>query len=182
MNRTKRMERYNTVAAAVRGCFAANQDLSSFNVDAFAQGQFEGANDTRYLRVEPKEYQAVIEGPFGEKGKSGINHIQDKGYVILNLMWRPNDMEQCAKLGLEQMPLIRQSIFLDVTPSGSLDMGPFKNSDLGRVREALGLNTEGQRWAFSDFVGRPAKIKVEHKPNEKDPANPHQNVTAVTKP
>ena len=138
-------------------------DISTFNVEAFSSGQFEGANDTRFVRLEPKEYQAVIVGPFGEDKKTRIRTSEKQA------------------LGLERLPTVRQTVFLDLTAQGGLDMGPFKNADLGRLREALNLNAEGQRWSFQEFIGKAAKIKVEQKPNEKDPANPYTNVTAVTK-
>jgi hypothetical protein len=166
------------LAVAVEGLFRFGV-APSFNLEAFAQGSFEGKNDTRYLRVEPKEYNAVIVGPFGQEKATRLR--VEKDFLILDVVWELSDEEQRQKLGVEKMPTIRQSIFLDTTPSGALDMGPFKNGALGRLREAIGLNQDGQPWSFAQFIGRPARVKVEHKPNEKDPQNPYQNVTAVTK-
>ena len=153
---------------------------SSFNVEAFGAAQFEGANDTRFLRIEPKEYRAVIIGPFGEDKKTRLR-TSDKGFLMLDVVWAPEDEIQRVALGVERLPYVRQTVFLDVTPQGGLDMSPFKNSDLGRLREALGLNTEGQRWSFNDFIGRAGLITVEQKPNEKDSANPYTNVKSVTR-
>lgn len=149
---------------------------SAFNVDAFASGTFEGRGDTRRVRVEPKEYPAQVVGPWGDKTKLR----QEQGYLILDVVWQPDDEEQRQKLGLDKLPTVRQSIFLDLTPSGQLDLGQLKNGDLNRLREALGLNQDGQSWKFPDFVGRPARIKVAHKPNKDDAENPYQNVVAVT--
>lgn len=153
-----------------------NQLPSSFSLDSFEGGSFEGKGDTRRLRLEPGEYPAIVEGPWKEKTKLRM----EKGYLILDVVWRPNKPELAQKLGVEQLPPVRQSIFLDVTPAGGLDMGQYKNGDLNRLREVFGLN-EGQKWAFSDFVGKAALIKVEQRPNEKNPQDPYTNVTAVTK-
>jgi hypothetical protein len=153
---------------------------STFNVEAFTQAQFEGANDTRFLRIEPKEYMAQIVGPFGEDRKTRIR-TSDSGFIMLDVVWQPTDPAQQEKLNLEKLPTVRQTVFLDVTPQGGLDMSPFKNGDLGRLREALGLNIDGQRWSFHDFVGRVARINVVHRPNENDPANPYTDVKGVTK-
>ena len=150
---------------------------SSFNLDQFSQGTFEGKGDTRRVRIEPKEYPAQIVGPWGEKTKLRT----EQGYLILDVVWQPDDEEQRQKLGLDKMPTVRQSLFLDLTPNGALDMGQLKNGDLNRLREAIGLNQEGVQWKFQDFIGRPARIKVVHKPNKDDPENPYQNVTAVSK-
>lgn len=149
---------------------------STFNVDAFASSTFEGKGDTRRVRIAPGEYPAQVIGPWGEKSKLRV----ESGYLIADILWQVDDEEQRQKLGINQLPPVRQSIFLDVAPGGQgLDMSPLKNGDLNRLREALGLNQEGQNWKFPDFVGRPARIKVVHKPNKDDPENPYVNVTAV---
>lgn len=150
---------------------------TAFSLDAFQGGTYEGKGDTRRVRVEPKEYPAQIVGPFGEKSKLRT----EQGYLILDVVWQPDDEEQRQALGLEKLPTVRQSIFLDLTPNGGLDMGQLKNGDLNRLRDAIGLNEDGKAWKFSDFVGRPARIKVVHKPNKDDAENPYQNVTAVSK-
>jgi hypothetical protein len=150
------------------------QAPSSFSVDSFVNAQFEGKGDTRRIStaVEPAEYPAVLET---------FTVRVEKGYPILDLQWRPNSPELQQKLGVEKLPPVRQSIFLEVTDKGGLDMGPFRNGDLNRLRDALDLNTDGKPWSFHDFVGRAAKIKVVHKPNEKDEQNPYVNVVAVTR-
>ena len=155
------------------------QAPSTFNVESFGSAQFEGKGDTRRMSsaIAEGEYNAIIEGPWGDVTKIRV----EKGYPILDIQWRPSSPELQAKLGVEKLPLVRQSIFLDVTPQGGLDLGPFKNGDLNRLRDAIGLNADGQRWSFQDLVGKAAKIKVVHKPNEKDAQNPFVNVTAVTK-
>lgn len=155
---------------------------SSFSVEQFQNAQFEGAGDTRRVRIEPKEYVAQIQGPWGEKSKLRVEQGKDgASHLIADFVWQPDDPEQQQRLGIDKLPTIRQSVFLDLTPNGGLDMGPMKNGDLNRLREALGMNADGQRWSFPDFIGKVAKIKVTHRPNKDDPDNPYMNVSAVTK-
>lgn len=151
---------------------------SSFDPASLAAGSFEGEGDTRRLVIDQKEYPALIVGPFGEDKKTRIV-VSDKGAVQLVVVWQPDDPEQCSKLKLEKLPSISQRIFLDVNDSGGLDMGPFKNAELNKLRAVFGLNKNGVKWSFNDFIGKSAKIKLEHKPNKDDPQNPFQNVTAV---
>lgn len=148
---------------------------TTFDVNSFQSGTFEGKGDTRRVRIEPKEYPAQIVGPWGEKSKLRI----ESGWLIADIIWQPDDEEQRQKLGLDKLPPVRQSIFLDLTSSGGLDMGPLKNGDLNRLREAIGLNQDGKQWKWTDFPGRAARIKVVHKANKDDVENPFQNVTAV---
>ncbi len=152
---------------------------SGFNLDAFASGSFEGEGDTRRLQLEAKEYPAVVAGPWGEEGKTRLQ-ATDKGGLMLVVVWQLDDEEQRKKLNLEKLPTRRQSIFLDLTPAGALDMGPYKNPDLNRLRTVFGLNVPGKQWRFPDFIGQPALIKLDTRPNKEDPENPYQNVTAVS--
>lgn len=156
-----------------------NQGLpATFNVEAFAQGQFEGENDTRFLRLEtPKEYRCVVKGPFNDPKATRLM-TTDKGSLLLVVVLEVQDEEQRQRLNVSKLPDLRQSIFLDVTPQGGLDMSPYKNGALGRFRDALGLNAPGQRWSFADFVGRPVIAQADSAPNDKDPTNPYVNVTA----
>jgi len=59
---------------------------------------------------------------------------------------------------------VRQSIMLDLTPEGGLDMGKGMNVQLGKLREAVGLNQPGQPFSFRMIQGRTGKVKVEHEP------------------
>lgn len=154
---------------------------STFNLEAFQQSTHEGKGDTRRIRIEPKEYNAQIVGPWGEKSKLRVERGKDgQSHLIADLLWQPDDPEQRAALGIERLPTIRQSIFLELTPGGGLDMGPLKNGELNRTREALGMNKDGQQWKWHEFIGKPGKIKVVHRPNPDDPENPYMNVAAVT--
>lgn len=156
------------------------QAPSGFNVEAFAGGSFEGEGDTRRLQLEEKDYRATVEGPFGDEKATRI-FTSDKGAVALVVQWRLDDPEQQAKLNLDRMPMKRQTVWLDLTPNGGLDMGPYKNSELNRLREVFDLNKPGVQWKFSDFIGRTAVVKLKNSKNPEDPNNPYQNITAVSK-
>lgn len=150
---------------------------STFNLESFQQGSFEGVGDTRRLRLEPGEYTAVVRGPYGEATKLRV----EKEYLILDISWQPSDDQLQSKLNVEKLPPVRQSLFLDLTPGGGLDMGPYKNAELNTLLKIFGMGENGAPWKFENFVGRPARIKVVHKPNEKNPADPYVNVVGVTK-
>ena len=45
-------------------------------------------------------------------------------------------------------------------------MGKGQNVGLGRLREAVGLNSPGQPFAFSMLTGRVAKVVVKHRIHE----------------
>lgn len=159
---------------------AAGTIPSGFNVESFSQGSFEGEGDTRRLQIEEKEYPAVVVGPFGDEKGTRL-FTTDKGRLALQVVWQLDDPEQQRKLGLDKMPTRRQTCWLDLSDKGGLDMGPYKNPDLNKLREVFDLNQPGVAWKFQDFVGKSAMVKVKNSTNKEDPDNPFQNVAAVTK-
>lgn len=147
----------------------------SFDPQAFLSNTVvEGAMETKYVNAPPGEHQAQIQdyGARTTKNKDGSES------TIVDLKWGIFDETVCAATGMTPT-LVRQSIFLDISPQGGLANGPGKNVQLGRVREALKQNDPGKQWNFPMLKGAWARIKVEHSPNEKDPTNPYANVTAV---
>ena len=169
------------IVLALAAAFGINRlgVASTFDPASFGAGSYEGEGDTRRFSMPPGEYNAFIVGPFNEDKKSKIK-VTDRGQVIFEVVWQPDSSELRTQFGLEKLPTVRQGIFLDVKEDGSLDMGPFKNADLNKLRTVFGLNASGVKWSFADFMGRPAKIKIEQKVNKDDANNPFTNVTAVT--
>ena len=159
----------------------ANELPSTFNLEAFQQATFEGEQgDTRYAPpIEAKEYLAMIKGPYNTDKATRLR--QEKGYLILDVVYEVDDPEQLQKLGFTKLPSVRQSIFLDLTEQGGLDMGPYKNGELNRLREAIGMNVPGQRWGFADFVGKPVRVKVGHRADKDRPERTYAEVREVTK-
>ena len=155
---------------------------STFEVNAFANTNFEGSNSTKLEPIPEAEYKAVIQGPLNDRGKSGFR-TTDKGQVILDVVWGIDDPGLSKTLGLST-PTVRQSVFLDLTASGGLDMSKGKNVGLGRLREALGQNKDGQKWSFGSIIGQVAQIKVTQRVVRDDQTgeeNIYNDVKGVTK-
>lgn len=136
----------------------------------------QGNLQTKYIRVEPGEYPAVIQKldyrTLPKKDKpSELSHILDIVYAV-------DDARQREVTGMSE-PTVRQSIFLDIV-DGKLDRSTNKNVQLGKVLEAVGLNDRPE-WVFNDLVGRACYISVAQTPNEKAPDDPYLNVTKVGK-
>ena len=139
-----------------------------FDPSVFENQQFNDANDTTYVAIPAEEYVGMVKS---KKFRS------EKGYTILDLVWVIDDAAVKELTGMKE-PTVRQSIFLDVTPSGGLDFGKGKNVKLGRLREATGLNTPGQPFSFGMLEGRPARLAIKHRIDGKDT---YAEVKEVTK-
>ena len=131
-----------------------------FNPDQFLDMQVTESNSTVTIPVPVGEYTAVIGEvkcrPWQKKDDPSVTGLS------LDISWDIDDESVKELLGRTKVS-VKQGAMLDLTESGGLDMGKGRNVSLGRLREAVGLNTPGQPFSFSMLVGRMAKVKVEHR-------------------
>lgn len=131
-----------------------------FDPSTFLNATLTDANSTQVLPIPEGEYTAVI------SGDPEFRNVQRKDgtgvIVFLDLKWDIQDPNLAAALDRKQV-MARQSLILDTTETGGLDMGKGKNTGLGRLREAVGMNTPGQPFSFRDLPGKMAKVKVQHR-------------------
>ena len=147
------MNRY-TIGSGLRAvALHTGLNSSTFDPEMFMNQQTTDSNSTTYTPVPEKELQAYIKDV--KAGTAG-----DK--PVLNVTWATDDAEAREATGMDE-PTVRQTIWLDLTPQGGLDMGKGKNVGLGKLREALGQNEPGQPWAPGMLFGQAAMISVKHR-------------------
>lgn len=149
------MNRY-TIGSGIRAAVISAAACSAFDPDLFMNTSTTDANDTQFVPVPTGEFNAVI-----EEVKPGM--AGDK--PVLNLTWAIDDQGVRDETGMEK-PTVRQTIWLDLTPGGGLDMGKGKNVGLGRLREALGQNTPGKAWGPGQLMGQVARVQISHRPGK----------------
>lgn len=131
-----------------------------FNPEQFLDQQFTEANDTKLVPVPVGEYTAIAGEVKCRQWQSKAD--PSKSGLTLDIPWEIDDSAVKELLGRDKVT-VRQGIMLDLTDSGSMDMGKGRNVGLGRLREALNLNQPGQAFSFSMIPGRLAKIAVTHR-------------------
>lgn len=131
-----------------------------FSPDQFLDMQVTESNDTETLQVPVGEYTAVV----GEVKVRPWQSKDDpsKAGMALDLSWEIDDQGVKDYMGRDKIT-VKQGIMLDLTESGGLDFGKGRNANLGRLREALNLNTPGAPFAFSMLAGRVGKVSVTHR-------------------
>jgi len=130
-----------------------------FDEDAFMSSTSEGEMSTEFTPVPVGEYSAVVKKVGTRSGSS------EKGdWAVLDVTWAIDDATVSEVTGMDS-PSVRQSIFLDITDNGGLDLGKGKNINLGRLREALSQNT-GAAWSPSMLEGNVATVLVDHRQYE----------------
>ncbi len=136
--------------------------MSTFDPQAFLDAQTTETNDTRVLPCPVGEWPATIDSV---DIKSGVGQKSGEPWTKLAVKWV---IEGCPANQLAERDKIftQQGVMLDLTESGGLDMGKGKNVQLGRLREAVGLNQPGQPFSFRMLIGRSAKVSVSHREYE----------------
>ena len=131
----------------------------SFDAQSFLDATVSSANDTRIIPVPVGEYMGIVEkvSPRQWQSKDGT-----QSGIALDILWLVEDAGVKQALGRDTVT-VKQGIMLDLTPGGGLDLSAGKNVGLGRLREAVGKNVEGQAFAFSMLPGLSAKISVSHR-------------------
>jgi len=148
-----------------------------FDPNTFLNDTVTGANDTRYIPVPQGEYPAIIKSVAARQ----VDRKDQPGQksTIVDITYEIDDATVKTVTGLDN-PTVRQSLFLDLTPNGKLDMSKGKNIQLGKLREALGLNDPNKPFGFNDLAGRAAIIGIEHNPG-KNEGEVYANVSKVGK-
>lgn len=144
--------------------------MSTFDAETFLSTQTTEKLSSHYTPIPEGEYQAMIDNVAVRQPKEGM--------VVLDITYAILDDNIKSELGLEK-PTVRQSIFLDMAPSGGLALGPNRNVKLGKVREAAGQNT-GKPWAPAMLTGAgPMLVKVKHRVDQDDPDTIYTDVARV---
>lgn len=145
---------------------STEQDNLPFNPESLIGAQFSEGNSTELLVVPEGEYIAVSEPVTAESFASFDIKKGDRAGtkgVRVDVQWMINDESGSLKEYLGRSPKVKQGIMLDRGPGNSLEFGKGKNVALGRLREALKQNGNGQPWGFPMLGGKVAKIKVKHR-------------------
>jgi hypothetical protein len=67
-----------------------------------------------------------------------------------------------TELGLPPTLNVKDSIMLDLTEAGGLDMGKGKNGRLRTYREALDMNKPGESFSARKMTGGIVRVKISH--------------------
>jgi hypothetical protein len=134
-----------------------------FDVDNFLNQTVNDSNDTSL--INPPDNMSG-DGYMVLAGKVDCRTWQKRddpsiSGLALDIQWEIQDESVKSFCGRDKI-ICKQGIMLDLTDSGELDMGKGKNVGLGKLREALGLNTPGEPFSFSMITGRLAKGFVRH--------------------
>lgn len=144
---------------------------SAFDPNAFLDTTIPGGNETSFSPVPEGVYMAQL-----SKLTPRQVNTQDGPRTLLDLMWKVDAPEKPEAHERQ----VKQTLWLDIGPNG-LETGKNKNIDLGRVREALGMNSGPAN--LRQLEGGVARINVKHRIGEgKYAGQIFSEVSSVVKP
>jgi len=136
-----------------------------FNPDQFLDTTIDNSNDTSTIPVPVGEYTGIVDKVAARQWTKKDD--PSVGGIALDILWIVDSTDVCQLLGREKVTC-KQGIMLDLTESGGIDMGKGRNIGLGRLREALDLNTPGKPFSFNMLPGQVAKINITHRISGED--------------
>lgn len=148
----------------------------TFDPQSFLGEETTEQMDTKFPLIPQGEYPALVKGIDARQQES--TKVPGEVWTILDITYAIDDQAVREETGLPE-PTIRQSLFLDLGEDGKLETGTGKNVNLGRLREALGLNQPGQAFNFNMLVGQACTVQVTHNPDKNDPEIVYSNVKKV---
>lgn len=139
-----------------------NDQVSTFDPQAFLAAQMTDALETEYKPVPKGVYSGIT---------AGIDAPDSMKMQVRQVDLKSGGVSYAFSIGvkidapgneLADGKWVRFQSWLDLTPSGGLELGDNKNVRLGQLRQALGQNEPGKPWAFAMLQDQPLKIKVDH--------------------
>lgn len=139
-------------------------------------------------RRPPIPAGTVLIGTLGEVAFRQVEGKQEKTFgqtftfaripVELDLTPRPDLVTQ---IGQEKVS-VRYEFGVDLLPGGAgFDMAKGKNNGLRQLREALGMNVQGQPFNFSMIVGRQVRAMIKNRAGQDNEAYDEVGSVAAAK-
>ena len=145
-----------------------------FDPNTFLEQVVAEVGSTEAVPIPAGEYLAFID-------KKEVTSWQKKddpsvSGLKLKITWALEDAAVKELLSRDKV-IVTQDIMLDLTDSGSLDMGKGRNVELNRLRAAVDLNVSG--FTFHQLDGRMARVTVKQDQDKNDPQKFYARVKAV---
>ena len=145
-----------------------------FDPNAFLEQVIAEVGSTEATPIPAGEYLAFIDKKelttWQKKDDPSVSGLK------LKITWTLEDQAVRDLLGRDKVT-VAQDIMLDITDTGSLDMGKGRNVELNRLRAAVDLNVSG--FSFHQLDGRMARVTVKQDQDRNDPSKFYARVKAV---
>jgi hypothetical protein len=149
-----------------------------FDADSFLNQTASGPMSTQVQPCPEGEYQAVIDDGDRAVSAKEINTKNGPAHQLV-VMFKILDEGVRQRLKRDNVT-VPMNCWLDLDPSGNLDLSEGKNVSIGRLRAALGQNSGS--WSPGMLKGKgPVMVKVTQRADSRDPEVKYAEVSRVAK-
>lgn len=138
-----------------------------FSPETFMNAVFTEANATTLQPCPAGEFPATVSEIKAASGTISKGERAGEPWARLDVTWEIQDPSVADQLGRKSVK-VRQGVMLDLTAEGGLDMSKDRNVNLGRLRDAVGLNQPGQPFSPNMLIGRGGRVSVQHRIDDRD--------------
>ena len=153
---------------------------STFNPEQFLGSALNAPLTKRPPMAAGRPFDATIGAIKVRSGTSTGKDGQPRDWVAFDFPLEievPADLQ--AQVGQPKITLT-DSVFVDTTPGGGLDMAPGRNRGLRRYYDATGLNKAGT--TPNHLPGNRVKVILKHEPARDGSGDLYERVETITKP
>jgi hypothetical protein len=160
--------------------------IDDFSADEFLEGSGDAPLSTKALPIPYGDYRAYISAVSDKVRVLDPRNEGDAPRGIVDLTFQlddadPNYAQAAATTGRTKLTS-RMAVWLDLTHAKKLERGPGKNTQLGKILDAAGLNAPGAFKSFQQLVGTgPWVVRIEHEADKNDPESVYDRVKKSTK-
>lgn len=150
---------------------------SSFNPEQFLGAALNAPLTKRPPADAGRPYDATIKDqpkirPWHSEAKGTSGFAAD---IALDITLPPDVAAKCGQSNIT----LTDSVFLDTTPAGGLDMAPGKNRGLRRYYDATGLNKPGT--TMNHLPGQRVKVVLKHDVAKDGSGDIYERVDGIAK-
>jgi len=130
--------------------------MSVFDAEKFLNHETTEETDTVLIPIPVGEWQGQINNI---KFREIMAKNTGETHTLMDIVWEilDDDVKKETKM---VKPTCRQTIFLELTSEGNIDMAKGKNVQIGRLREAVKQNKAGKAWSPAKLMGQVALVKT----------------------
>ena len=150
-----------------------------FDPQKYFESSTEEPMETTLSPIPVGEYTAVVRSVKIFPIKDKQTGMERTNTIRTTITWDIDDKPLEQQLGRTNLT-VQQTVFIDFDDNGSFATGRDKNVQLGRLREALNLNSGRFTLQMLEGAG-PARIAVHHEPDSRDDSLIYAKVKNVTR-
>ena len=157
--------------------------MTDFNPDDLMHTSMDKKSSTAIIPVPLGDWEGTLGKPTFRQAVIKKGERTGEVMTFMDIMISFEDNPEVVAECKRPKPSIRHSVILTLTEDGKgISEEEGENVDLGRLREACGLNEPGDDFSPAMLEGQRVVVATKHVPDDTDPETIYANVIALRRP